>query len=71
MAPLQHSARPAEQRETGLLVQFMRDLSEHQSRFFFLITTFLARYDAVRDVRALEENNRLAFLDLLRRVINA
>lgn len=134
-----------QQRDIGLLVQFMRDLNEHQSRLFFLITTFLARYDApelqapidedvaeamaalaatfetasrgliydhrpasvlaerlttalkpalleagkgagasfprdaavvlrrleeaVRDVRALEENNRLAFLDLLRRVI--
>ena len=134
-----------QQRDIGLLVQFIRDLSEQQSRLFFLITTFLARYDApelqapidedvieamaalaatfetasrgliydhrpasvlaerlttalkpvlaeagkgagasfprdaavvlrrleeaVRDVRALEENNRLAFLDLLRRVI--
>lgn len=134
-----------QQRDIGLLVQFMRDLSERQSKLFFLITTFLARYEApelhapidedvaeamgalaatfetasrgliydhrpasvmaerltttlkpllteagkgagssfdrdaavvlrrleeaVRDVRSLEQTNRQAFLDLLRRVI--
>ena len=35
-----------EQRDIGLLVQFMRDLSERQSRLFFLVTAFLARYEA-------------------------
>ena len=35
-----------QQRDIGLLVQFMRDLSERQSRLFFLITAFLARYQA-------------------------
>jgi hypothetical protein len=29
----------------GLLVQFMRDLNERQSQLFFLLHTFLARYD--------------------------
>jgi hypothetical protein len=33
------------QRDVGLLVQFMRDFSERQSQVFFLITTFLARYE--------------------------
>lgn len=134
-----------QQRDVGLAVQFMRDLSERQSQLFFLITTFLVRYhppelqapidddvaeavnalaatfetasrgliyehrpasvvaerlamalkpvlaeagqgagssferdaavvlrrvaEAVGDVRALDPSNRLAFLDLLRRVI--
>jgi hypothetical protein len=35
-----------QQRDIGLLVQFMRDLSERQSKLFFLITAFLARYQA-------------------------
>jgi hypothetical protein len=35
-----------QQRDIGLLVQFMRDLSERQSKLFFLITAFLARYRA-------------------------
>lgn len=35
-----------QQRDIGFLVQFMRDLSERQSRLFFLLTTFLARYEA-------------------------
>ena len=35
-----------QQRDVGLLVQFMRDFSERQSQLFFLITTFLARYEA-------------------------
>jgi hypothetical protein len=134
-----------QQRDVGLLVQFMRDFSQRQSQLFFLINTFLVRYeppelqalldadvaeaaaalagtfetaargviyehrpaslpaerlagalktvlaeagrgagsaferdaavvlrrlaDAVRDVRALEQDNRRAFLDLLGRVI--
>ena len=33
-----------QQRDLGLLVQFMRDFNERQSQLFFLITTFLARY---------------------------
>jgi hypothetical protein len=136
-----------QQRDIGLLVQFMRDFSERQSQLFFLITTFLVRYEApelqapidddvaeamtalaatfetasrgliydhrpasvladrlatalkpvlaeagqgagssferdaavvlrrleeaVRDVRALDQGNREAFLDLLRRVITS
>ena len=35
-----------QQRDIGLLVQFMRDFSQRQSQLFFLITTFLARYEA-------------------------
>jgi hypothetical protein len=134
-----------QQRDVGLLVQFMRDFSQRQSQLFFLINTFLVRYEppelqalldadvdeaaaalagtfetaargviyehrpaslpaerlagalktvlaeagrgagsaferdaavvlrrlaeAVRDVRALEQDNRRAFLDLLGRVI--
>ncbi|MBI3400603.1 MAG: hypothetical protein HY048_04205 [Acidobacteria bacterium] len=34
-----------QQRDLGLLVQFMRDLNERQSQLFFLVTTFLARYE--------------------------
>lgn len=33
-----------QQRDVGLLVQFMRDLSDRQSRIFFLVSTFLVRY---------------------------
>ncbi len=134
-----------QQRDIGLLVQFMRDFSQRQSQIFVLINTFLVRYEppelqglidddlaqaasalagtfetaargviyehrpaslpaerlasalkpvlaeaghgagsaferdaavvlrrleeAVRDVRALDQANRQAFLDLLRRVI--
>lgn len=35
-----------QQRDIGLLVQFMRDFSERQSQLFFLVTTFLAGYEA-------------------------
>ena len=35
-----------QQRDVGLLVRFMRDFSERQSQLFFLIATFLARYEA-------------------------
>ena len=135
-----------QQRDVALLVQFMRDFSQRQSQLFFLINTFLVRYEppefqalldadvaeaatalagtletasrgviyehrpaslpaerlagalktvlaeagrgagsaferdaafvlrrleeAVRDVRALEPDNRCAFLDLLGRVIS-
>lgn len=34
-----------QQRDVGLLVQFMRDLNERQSQLFFLIHTFLVRYE--------------------------
>ena len=34
-----------QQRDLGLLVQFMRDFNERQSQLFFLIHTFLARYE--------------------------
>src|SRR3954469_9620703 len=33
-----------QQRDTGLLGAFMRDLSQRQSQIFFLINTFLAAY---------------------------
>lgn len=33
-----------QQRDLGLLVQFMRDFSQRQSQLFFLLSTFLARY---------------------------
>jgi hypothetical protein len=33
------------QRDTDLLVQCMRDLSERQAQLFFLISTFLQRYE--------------------------
>lgn len=35
-----------QQRDVGLVVQFMRDLNQRQSQLFLLITTFLARYEA-------------------------
>ena len=35
-----------QQRDVGLLVQFMRDFSERQSQLFFLVTAFLVRYEA-------------------------
>jgi len=34
-----------QQRDIGLLVQFMRDFSERQSQLFLLINTFLVRYE--------------------------
>jgi hypothetical protein len=34
-----------QQRDLGWLVQFMRDLSQRQSQVFFLIVTFLVRYE--------------------------
>lgn len=34
-----------QQRDVGLFVQFMRDFSERQSQIFFLINTFLVRYE--------------------------
>jgi hypothetical protein len=34
-----------QQRDLGLLAQFMRDFSERQAQLFFMITTFLARYE--------------------------
>ena len=35
-----------QQQDLGLLVQFMRDLSERQSQLFFLVNTFLVQYAA-------------------------
>jgi hypothetical protein len=34
-----------QQRDVGLLVQGMRDFSERQSQLFFLVATFLTRYE--------------------------
>jgi len=34
-----------QQRDLGLLVHFMRDFSQRQSQIFFLVTTFLVRYE--------------------------
>jgi hypothetical protein len=34
-----------QQRDLALLVQFMRDFSQRQSQLFFLINTFLVRYE--------------------------
>jgi hypothetical protein len=34
-----------QQRDVGLLVQFMRDFSQRQSQLFLLINTFLVRYE--------------------------
>jgi hypothetical protein len=34
-----------QQRDVGAILRFMRDLDEHQSRLFFLIVTFLVRYE--------------------------
>jgi hypothetical protein len=34
-----------QRRDLGLLVQFLRDFSQRQSQLFFLITTFLVRYE--------------------------
>lgn len=34
-----------QQHDIGLLVQFMRDFSQRQSQLFFLVTTFLVRYE--------------------------
>ena len=33
-----------QQRDVGLLVQFMRDLNQRQSQLFFLVNSFLVRY---------------------------
>ncbi len=33
-----------QQRDVGLLVQFMRDFSQRQSQLFFLVTAFLVKY---------------------------
>jgi hypothetical protein len=35
-----------QQRDMGLLLQFMRDFSRRQSQLFLLITTFIVRYEA-------------------------
>src|SRR5438067_11763451 len=35
-----------QQRDLALLVQFMRDLNERQGELFFLVTSFLMRYEA-------------------------
>jgi hypothetical protein len=35
-----------QQRDVGLLMEFMRDFSQRQSQLFFLVTTFLADYEA-------------------------
>ena len=35
-----------QQRDLGLLVQFMRDFSQRQTQLFFLLSRFLARYQA-------------------------
>jgi len=35
-----------QQRDLALLVKFMRDFSQRQSQLFFLLSTFLARYEA-------------------------
>jgi hypothetical protein len=34
-----------QQRDLGLLMQFMRDFTERQSQLFFLVSTFLVRYE--------------------------
>lgn len=34
-----------QQRDVGLLAQFMRDFNQRQSQMFFLMATFLARYE--------------------------
>ncbi len=34
-----------QQRDIGLLLQFMRDFGERQSQLFFLIATFLVKYE--------------------------
>jgi hypothetical protein len=34
-----------QQRDLGLLVQFMRDFSERQSQIFFFVSTYLVRYE--------------------------
>jgi hypothetical protein len=34
-----------QQRDLGLVMQFMRDFTERQSQLFFLLTTFLVRYE--------------------------
>ena len=34
-----------QQRDVGLLVQFMRDFSQRQSQLFFLINTFMVQYE--------------------------
>jgi hypothetical protein len=35
-----------QQRDLGLLLQFMRDLSDRQGRLFFVLNSFLLRYEA-------------------------
>ena len=45
-----------QQRDVGLLVQFMRDFSERQSQLFFLITTFLVRYQAPELLTLLDDD---------------
>jgi hypothetical protein len=44
----EHPAAPVvrqQQRDLGLLVQFMRDLNDAQSQLFFLLSSFLIRYE--------------------------
>ena len=45
-----------QQRDLGLLVQFMRDLNERQSQLFFFVATFLVRYEPP-ELQALIDND--------------
>jgi len=45
-----------QQRDLGLLVQFMRDLNERQSQLFFFVATFLVRYESP-ELQALIDND--------------
>ena len=45
-----------QQRDMGLLLQFMRDFSRRQSQLFLLVTTFIVRYEAPELQRPVDED---------------
>jgi hypothetical protein len=45
-----------QQRDMGLIMQFMRDFSRGQSQLFLLVTTFLVRYEAPELQRLVDDD---------------
>lgn len=68
-----HSARehpPAvqvrrDQRDLGLLVNFMRDFSERQSQLFFLVNTFVTGYQPAGELHAIIDDDVADAMDAL------
>lgn len=46
-----------QQRDIGLLVNFMRDFSERQSHLFFLVNTFIAGYQPAGDLQSVIDDD--------------